>query len=221
MKIRGASALALCLALASAGLLPAQQARGVRDLVKRGLDDNFGEIQAAAQNLDPDDRQDVYDWAEKDALEQGLVGAGVNFLVGFGIGSYIIGDIEGGLAGTLMDLGAFAVLTTGYIIYYIPYYRALSSGNYEELANIDIRDPAAWQGSMALAFGFIIGGGILKSVSGIVQIISPFVFIERYNGKLAEALLLAGRAASAGTGLAILPSPGGGGAPAFGLRLAL
>jgi hypothetical protein len=193
--------------------------RGVRDLIKRGLDDNFGEIQAAAQDLGAAERQDLYDWAEKDPLEQGLVGAGVNFLIGFGIGSYIIGDVEGGLAGTLMDLGSWAALTAGYIIYYMPYLRALSTGDYEELANIDIRDPAAWQGSMALAFGLVIGGGILKSISGIVQIISPFVYVDRYNDKLAEALLLARRADRMGGGLALLPTPGG--APALGLRLAL
>lgn len=90
---------------------PQASSQEVIFLIDRGLKENLSEIRTKASGLDADQRYDIY----SDKKKEPLVGFLLNFLVGLGIGSFVIGDSEGGitqLAGELIGLGVYILGAT-------------------------------------------------------------------------------------------------------------
>jgi hypothetical protein len=166
-------------------------------LIKRDLYKNFDQIQDSAKKLDESQRNSIFSFTVKDPASDGLLGAAVNLLVGFGLGSFVIGDKTGGVLGLCLDLSVVAADLSlwGLIIYG----GALSL----DLLNI-----------------YYVALVALPVASRAIQVVRPFVFISRFNDDLADALLLSALGAKdADIRFAFLP--GRDGLPCPGLSLSV
>jgi hypothetical protein len=78
----------------------------VQMLIKDDVDRNYFEIVRLASNLTPAQKSFIFMQYEK----SGGVPFVLNLLVGLGIGSWVQGDVGGGLLGTIGGLGGFALM---------------------------------------------------------------------------------------------------------------
>jgi hypothetical protein len=172
----------------------AQDTSLTTSLIKRDLYKNFDQIQDAAKKLDESQRNAVFNLTAKDPASDGLLGAILNILPGFGIGSFMMGDKSGGVLGLCLDLSVAVVdLSLLGIIYF--------GGLTLDIVNI-----------------YYISIAVLPIISRVVQVVRPFVFIPKYNDDLADALLLSALGAKdADIRFALLP--GRNGLPCPGLNL--
>lgn len=207
------AAFALLCALAQ-GAFAEGDKNYTKSLVSKGLYAQFGAIQDSAQELPMAERLWVYEACKKDALNTGALGAAVNFFLGFGIGSYVIGDVSSGVLGTCLDVGTSALTITGIVIMYMPIINAASSGDPSTMLS---SNPFENMGTGLVVM--LIGSG-LSLVSRIVQIVTPFVYVNSYNKKLNDALLISLGADRIAPSLAYA-RPDGTEAPALGLKIFL
>jgi hypothetical protein len=155
-------------------------------LIKRDLYKNFDDVQDSAKKLDESQRNAVYNLTAKDPASDGLLGAGVNFFAGFGIGSFVMGDKSGGVLGLCLDL---AVVPASIGVVVLALY-------------------GDW--SYEVVYIAYIAACALPTISRAIQIIRPFAFITRYNNDLADALLLSmAGVEDADLSLALLPGRNG------------
>ena len=129
----------------------------INSLIDSGLEKNFEQIQILSGKISESDKDSILNGNKKDA---GMAFA-VNWLVGFGIGSFIQGDTNAGLVTLLGELGAIGILGGG-------------------IATMGIDSTVA----ISLA---ITGTGVLLGFK-IFEMIRPFVFADNYNKKLNQAL---------------------------------
>ena len=78
----------------------------VQTLINQDLYDNYNAIQAKADNLNSVQKQFIYE----DKSKSGTLPFILNFLVGFGIGSWVQGHTVGGLIGSIGGLGGAILL---------------------------------------------------------------------------------------------------------------
>jgi hypothetical protein len=139
-------------------------------LLDQGLDQNYDLLKMKIPELLDNEKMMIYDEKKKDAAVPFLV----NFIVGFGIGSYIEGDPYGGtiqLIGSLAGLGTYvcgAVLLT----------RAETSMNSILLSGGSVYNSMI-PGAIVMAAGALDMIGF-----GIFGWIRPWVFAGEYNSKL-------------------------------------
>jgi hypothetical protein len=164
-----------CLALLPAEEDSAVDASKARNLISADLNGNFDAIKEAAGDLTETQRLNIYDFCKKDPISDGLLGAGVNFLVGFGVGNFIIGDKAGGTLGLVLDLVSYGTILASVSIMFVS---SMNMG-------------AAWTPNSDIVIGAyyaLIGASTLVSLSRVVQFISPFNYVQSYNKKLFSAL---------------------------------
>ena len=165
------------------GILGAQDDayRKTRILIEGGLSANLGAISSQAAFLDASQKGRLFDAFSMVENQKNLLGAGINFLVGFGVGSYIIGDVPAGLLGTVLDVGGYVCIYVGYFNYMLS---SMMSGSMGLVWN---PDTLPW-------LGLLVGGLAVKLGSTIYQCLSPFSYARGYDAVLAEALGLASAA---------------------------
>jgi len=155
------------------------QRAAVQQLIKAGLMKNKDEIQKASIYLSPADKTALYNKNKKKAAGGW---AALDFAVGFGIGSYIQGDIAFGVAQSLMDATAYTLMYIGILnieeeyddCYNYSYYGG-SYCNHEYRTNEEYLD-------------LMVAGLIVFGTSRIMSWIFPFVHQRGYNRTLNEAL---------------------------------
>jgi len=160
----------LLVALVCAVVLYADAYKDANKLIKQGLkDSNIQKIREISVNLTPDEKDSLYTWNKVSIIGPFLS----NLFLGFGSGSTSQGDT---LHGAIFLAGD--AVFTGMIIYDI-----VKHGIDEFNHSVFHGDGA---GDMTVAMIGLIGIAGLR----VYQAIRPFVFANRYNGKLREALNL-------------------------------
>lgn len=81
----------------------------VQTLINQDLYDNYKAIQAKADNLNSVQKQFIYEDKSKSSTLPFIL----NFIVGFGVGSWVQGHTVGGLIGTIGHLGGAILLVYG------------------------------------------------------------------------------------------------------------
>jgi len=155
-----------------------EQRAAVQQLIKAGLMKNKDEIQKASMYLSPADKTALYNKNRKKAAGGW---AALDFAVGFGIGSYIQGDIAFGISQTIMDVTGYTLWFVGlvnveseeYVCSGYSYYG--SSCYYEYRTNEEMLE-------------LMIAGMVVIGASRIMSWIFPFVHQRGYNRALNEAL---------------------------------
>ncbi len=167
---------------------PASYAR-VNGLIDSGMMKNRDQISYLSSGLSSSEAMMLYN---SNKMNSGVPFA-LNFLLGYGIGSFVQGDTAGGVTALVGELIGGAALLGGYACYGV----ALVNHDYSDnQADID-----AATSQLALGAGLIIGGGVVLIGMRIYEMIRPFSYAKKYNETLFEALN-----SSYGTTLAILPS---------------
>lgn len=133
----------------------------VSELIKKDLFKNQREILEISQGLTQDEKAALYTEYQKNPA----VPVFVNFIIGFGIGSFIEGDAAGGAIALACDLGGSISFLTGAI---------LTLSDSVDLANLGV-------GLGLFGFATIIG-------SRIYEISRPFAYANRYNDVLKKSL---------------------------------
>lgn len=135
----------------------------VSGLIKSDLFKNQSKIQELSKDLSSTEKLRLYSQYKKDQWVPFLI----NFLVGYGVGSFVEGDTTGGVIALGSDLGGLACVLVG----------AVSS------ANALSSDPNTTSG-----LGVMLFGSILVLGSRIFEIIRPFTYTARYNSTLKQSL---------------------------------
>jgi hypothetical protein len=139
------------------------QQEKVQKLIKAGLAKNKEEIQKESFSLSPADKEALY---AKNRKKAAAGWAALDFGVGFGVGSYIQGDITFGITQSVLD-------GLGYTLYI---YNIVSLSNSENVADV-------FESLDGLGLSFII-----LTSSRIMSWIFPFVHQGKYNRTLKAAL---------------------------------
>ena len=141
----------------------------VNMLIDDGLYRNMDEITAEALGLNQDQRYMLYSAHEEDPMIPFVL----SLLVGMGVGSYVQGDLTGGLISTGLDLAGIAAVYVGYMM----------------LATTILDDPYDSMYDMPVVeMSLILGGVAVISFSRVFQLVRPFTYAERYNHDLRIAL---------------------------------
>ena len=138
-------------------------------LVSDGLERNFDEVVAESVYLTEDQKYRLYHNNESDPIVPFVV----NLLVGVGVGSFIQGDLPGGLVAVGFDVAGLGLLTVGYVIFV--------NSLIEDIYTSPTLIPPS-------AVRMMLSGGALISASRIFQFIRPFLYSRRYNDDLRMAL---------------------------------
>ena len=166
--------LLLCAVTGFADTASAGAELRLNTLIDDGLYRNFGAITAESFDLNAEQKYRLYAQHESDPMLPFLV----NFLVGFGIGSFVQSDLSGGFLGAGLDLGGIAFVTIGYLM-------LLS----EWMVYFPDYDPYAWPSEMpTAALSISLAGVGMLAFSRIHQLIRPFTYAQRYNEDLRRGL---------------------------------
>jgi hypothetical protein len=197
----------LCLPALAAEEDSAVDASKARSLISADLNGNYDAIKEAAGGLTETQRLNIYDYCKKDPISDGLLGAGVNFFVGFGVGNFIIGDKSGGTLGLVMDLVISGIM--------------LASGSVVFISTMNMI--AGWGPTsdiVMVAYYTMLGASSLITLSRVIQLISPFNYVQSYNRKLFSALSIS-RSSSGSVGPILAYADEDGVKPALGLSVRL
>ena len=157
----------------------------VQELIDDGVEANFARIQNAAASLTQAQKEALYEENSKSAVGPVLL----SIFVGYGLGSWVEGDLVGGIIGTAGDLvcdGVFIGCTVGLVtnlIDYLDYKANKHNGGYDDYSSDDHK--------MAMV-GCGVGMGIAalgKLGLGVFQIVRAAAYPASYNGNLRNALL--------------------------------
>jgi hypothetical protein len=163
------SILVILFIISSAITFSESKMTAITILLEDGLDANSVEIGKLAQGLSDNERYAIIHNYKK---EPGLPFI-ANLFLGFGIGSFIQKDINGGLIGLVGDVSGTVLLTTGLL---------LPGGT---ISSIN------WSKSLAnnpLAIGLILTGTGVSVVSKVFQLIRPWTFSSSFNKNLIKVL---------------------------------
>ena len=182
-----------------------EQLAAIQQLIKSGLYKNKDEIQKASIYLSPADKTALYEKNKK----KGAGGwAALDFVIGFGLGSYIQGDVAFGITQSVMDVAGYALMFIGAanLKYTDSEYVCYGSGRNQYC--YDEYDSHTDEAMATL----MVGGWVVLGASRIMSWIFPFVHQKGYNRTLSSALN--GNAVSYSIDPLIVPRNG---APAVGL----
>lgn len=150
-------------------------------LGNRGLKKNFNDIYTEAGFLSFDEKQQLYSSFEDKPLDPFLL----NWLIGFGIGSFVQKDyLSGGLC-LAADITSVGIGLTGVILWQKELFDASRNAN-QDLGSLFLMVFNAL--TMRTAMPFIIAGGVLSIASRIYGMIAPWVYGASYNKRLEQAL---------------------------------
>jgi hypothetical protein len=152
----------------------AEPKAAVQQLIKAGLMKNKDEIQKASIYLTPADKTALY---EKNKKKAAGGWAALDFAVGFGVGSYIQGDVAFGIAQSLIDAGGYTLMVVG------------MANLTEEVYDCDSYSGCGYEYHLnEEALQIYLTGIVVWSASRIMSWIFPFVYQKRYNRTLNNAL---------------------------------
>jgi len=150
----------------------------IQKLIKAGLKKNKDEIQKESLYLSSTDRESLY---EQNKKKSAAGWAALDFGVGFGLGSYIQGDVGFGIAQSIMDgvgwtfvIYASNINTEKEDCYYNGYHQTCEYENDEEAEIVQV---VLIQSAIAILV-----------TSRIMSWILPFSFQKKYNNMLKDAL---------------------------------
>lgn len=150
-------------------------------LGNRGLKKNFNDIYTEAGFLSFDEKQQLYSSFEDKPLDPFLL----NWLIGFGIGSFVQKDyLSGGLC-LAADITSVGIGLTGVILWQKELFDA-SRNEDQDVGSLFLMVFNAL--TMRTAMPFIIAGGVLSIASRVYGMIAPWVYGASYNKRLEEAL---------------------------------
>ena len=150
-------------------------------LGNRGLKKNFNDIYTEAGFLSFDEKQQLYSSFEDKPLDPFLL----NWLIGFGIGSFVQKDyLSGGLC-LAADITSVGIGLTGVILWQKELFDASRNAN-QDLGSLFLMVFNAL--TMRTAMPFIIAGGVLSIASRVYGMIAPWVHGTLYNKRLEQAL---------------------------------
>ena len=129
-------------------------------------DSQFYQISDLSSDLSSMQKTNLFQFNKKSATVPFVV----NFLVGFGIGSYIQGDKKGGNIALIGDLVSMGLYLSGF------------SASFNSLYNGGTYDAGAGAGMLLL-------GGIGLLATRIFEMVRPFSFASDYNKKLSNSLM--------------------------------
>lgn len=150
-------------------------------LGNRGLKKNFNDIYTEAGFLSFDEKQQLYSSFEDKPLAPFLL----NWLIGFGIGSFVQKDyLSGGLC-LAADITSVGIGLTGVILWQKELFDASRNAD-QDVGSLFLMLFNAF--SMGTALPFIIAGGVLSIASRVYGMIAPWVYGASYNKRLEQAL---------------------------------
>jgi len=149
----------------------------VQRLIRGGVKKNKDEIQKEVLYLSPSDREALYDRNRKKAAGGW---AALDFGIGFGIGSYIQGDIGFGVTQSIIDgVGLLLLLSAANVDTY-----NYDDDSYDCRYYGECEDEEAEITQMLL----VVSSLAVLVTSRIMSWVRPFGFQRRYNKALKEAL---------------------------------
>lgn len=143
-----------------------EQQRKVADLIKGGIEANKEEIKREAALLPPGEKESLYN---HQSLKSAKGWSALNCFVGFGIGSYIQGDMKFGVTQSVLD-------GVGWITFNVGYFMMLD----------DLGDPDADIDAAGIAV--TLTGVAVIVTSRIMGWIFPQSYQKKYNNNLKELL---------------------------------
>ena len=150
-------------------------------LGNRGLKKNFNDIYTEAGFLSFGEKQQLYSSFEDKPLAPFLL----NWLIGFGIGSFVQKDyLSGGLC-LAADITSVGIGLTGVILWQKELFDASRNAD-QDVGSLFLMVFNAL--TMRTAMPFIIAGGVLSIASRVYGMIAPWVYGASYNKRLEEAL---------------------------------
>jgi len=150
-------------------------------LGNRGLKKNFNDIYTEAGFLSFGEKQQLYSSFEDKPLAPFLL----NWLIGFGIGSFVQKDyLSGGLC-LAADITSVGIGLTGVILWQKELFDASRNAD-QDVGSLFLMVFNAL--TMRTAMPFIIAGGVLSIASRVYGMIAPWVYGASYNKRLEQAL---------------------------------
>ncbi|MGP1523707.1 MAG: P13 family porin, partial [Treponema sp.] len=150
-------------------------------LGNRGLKKNFNDIYTEAGFLSFDEKQQLYSSFEDKPLAPFLL----NWLIGFGIGSFVQKDYLSGGICIAAEITSFGLGIAGFIVWQKEVVDA-SLKAAQDLGSLFLMVFNAL--TMRTAMPFIIAGGVLSIASRVYGMIAPWVYGASYNKRLEQAL---------------------------------
>lgn len=150
-------------------------------LGNRGLKKNFNDIYTEAGFLSFGEKQQLYSSFEDKPLAPFLL----NWLIGFGIGSFVQKDYLSGGICAAAEITSFGLGIAGFIVWQKEVVDA-SLKAAQDVGSLFLMLFNAF--SMGTALPFIIAGGILSTAFRIYGMIAPWVYGASYNKRLEQAL---------------------------------
>ena len=142
------------------------------------LDDNFFRIRNMADDLDFDQKEDLYDEYEKSVAGPLLL----NLVVPFGIGSFVQGDVGGGITLAVLDAVTIGTIAYGLVFLTIDY-------SYDDYGyDNSYTDPSSYIG-----LGFLLIGATTEIIGVILKIARPIRHAREHNKDLRNALKFDGK----------------------------
>lgn len=150
-------------------------------LGNRGLKKNFNDIYTEAGFLSFDEKQQLYSSFEDKPLAPFLL----NWLIGFGIGSFVQKDYLSGGICIAAEITSCGLGIAGFIVWQKEVVDA-SLKAAQDLGSLFLMVFNAL--TMRTAMPFIIAGGVLSIASRVYGMIAPWVYGASYNKRLEQAL---------------------------------
>jgi len=161
-----------------------EQVAKVQQLIRDGVKKNKEEIQQNSIYLTPAEKTTLYDRNKKKGA---AAWAALDFFVGFGIGSYIQGDITYGIAQSIMDAVGYSLYVVGFVNLLDSYVESTCEYGYYN-GSWDYNCHEESYGDEDSARTMIVSGLIVIGASRIMSWIFPFSYQKGYNRTLNSAL---------------------------------
>jgi hypothetical protein len=212
--------LLLLLAAAATAFADSDSAARAKQLVQGSERIDEGDLGAASAKMTDLERFRAYDSAVEEIDGKLPLALGLNYVLGWGIGSFVQGDIKAGTGLLIGTLACDAAIVGGMVLLYGSLFSNLEYDSYGSGSS----DYTSMLGPMLGGYGLWMLGGLGLSVVSVVNIVAPFVYATERRKAVRRGLMngIAG-APSAAPRIAVasLPRASGPAAIGIGLRIPL
>jgi hypothetical protein len=221
MKYQLRFVCALLLAAASAAAFAdADSAARAKQLVQGNQAIDEAQLGRASAGLTDNERLRLYDSSVEEIDGKLPLAVGLNFFMGYGIGSFVQGDMKGGAGILIGQLASGAALFGGLILISGP----ILSGSVSAGASSDFLDFDGLLGPLLGGFALTGAGSLGFTVVGIIAIVAPFTYAANRRKALRNGLInkvSRGPAPLPRLALSAIPQAGGPANPGLGFLIAL
>ena len=155
-------------------------------LIKDSVTRNKDQIMEAVSSFDFTTKAVLYNQFKKDSA----LPFALNFILGFGIGSFLQSDFQGGLLGLCGELSSLTLIVTGNLL------MNNASNSPHGISNIT-NTPLYWSG-----FAIKLVGFVSELAFRLWECVQPFTFADDFNRELSKAVFGENSDNSVTTGLA-------------------